>query len=247
MNKRFKSPLAPMPLLQNFQTPEFRTPYHLADFPPFSVELMSHTQRLRAIALAFLIAGLLALSTAISYELWLYNTSITGENAGLELAQGAFLILATLVQGWRGLTTAKPGLQRDIRVGLALFAFALFLREVDIDKLGASHFWNWLETSLRVITLIGFLGFATHLLSRTTILWRNCKRILLAPTVLISFLACGFYALGWPFDKELFNIDKGLSVWLEETLELNACLLFFLAGFTSGIKSAVVSLKAPSF
>jgi hypothetical protein len=247
MSDPFKSPLAHMPLLQNFQTLEFRTPYHATDFPPFSMELKSHTQRIRSIALTFLVVGLLAVSTITSYELWQFNHGITGENAGLELAQVALLVLATVLQGWRGFITIKPGLQRDIRIGLALFAFTLFLREVDIDKLGTSHFWKWLETGLRVITLIGFFGFAVHMLRRIKIVLRCFKRIILAPTVLISLLACLFYTFGWPFDKELFNIDKGLSLWFEETLELNACLLFFVAGFTSSVKSAVVSLKAPSF
>src|SRR5690606_18098345 len=89
-------------------------------------------------------------------------------------------------------------------------------------------------------------GFIVHMLQRTKILLRNFKRILLAPAVVISLLGCVFYICGWSFDKELFNIDTGQSVWIEETLELNACLLFLVAGFTNSIKSVVVSLKLPS-
>lgn len=247
MNNSFQSPLAHIPLLQSFQSLELRTPYHLGDFPPFSIELMSYTQRVQAIALAFFIAGLLAISTAISFELWQYNALVTAENALLELAQGGFLLLAALLQGLQGLRTPSNSLQRDIRFGLALFALALFLREVDIDRLGASAFWDLLEKGLRAIALVFILGFAIHMSRRIKIVLRDLNRVLLAPTVIISLVACVLYVSGWPFDKELFNIDKGLSLWFEETLELNACLLFFFAGFTSSVKSVVVSLKAPSF
>lgn len=257
MNHRFELPAAQLPLLQHsllqhsslqhFQTLELRTPFHLADRPPFSIELTSRTRRLQSIALAFLVLVLLAISTTTSYQLWQYNSGVTDENGLLELAQGGLLILAASVQTGRALITPRPALQRNIRIGLAFFAFALFLREVDIDHLGRGHLWNWLETGLRLIALIGIFGFIVHMLRRTKMLLRNLKRILLAPAVVISLLACAFYACGWPFDKELFNIDTDLSVWFEETLELNACLLFLIAGFTNSIKSIVVSLKVPSF
>ena len=246
MNNRFKSPLAHMPLLQSFQTLELRTPYHLTDLQPFSIELMSYTQRVQFIALAFFIAGLLAISTTISYELWLYNPLVTAENALLELAQGGFLLLAAVVQGVQASRTSTPGLQRDIRVGLALFAFMLFLREVDIDRLGASAYWDVLEKGLRALALLLMLGFIVHMSRRFKTVLRNLGRIFLAPTVVISAIACVLYAAGWLFDKELFSIDKGLSLWFEETLELNACLLLLFAGFARSLKFTVVSLKAPS-
>jgi hypothetical protein len=163
------------------------------------------------------------------------------------LAQGGFLLLAALVQGWRAFNTHDSGLKRDIRLGLALFALALFLREVDIDKLGSSAVWDALEKILRVIALLMILSFTWHISRRVKLVFRNLGKVLLAPTVMLTMLACVFYASGWPFDRELFDMDKGLSQWFEETFELNACLLFFCASILGSIKTDVVKIQAPSF
>lgn len=247
MKNTLKSSLSQMPLLQSFPTLELRSPYHLADFQPFSLELMSYTQHIRAIALTFFIIGLLAISSTLSFEAWQFNSAIVKENALLELAQGGFLLLAALVQGWRAFNTHDSGLKRDIRLGLALFALALFLREVDIDKLGGSAAWGALEKILRVIALLMILSFIWHISRRVKLVVRNLGKILLSPTVILTMLACVFYACGWPFDRELFSIDKGLSQWFEETFELNACLLFFCASLMDNIKTDVVKIQAPSF
>lgn len=247
MKNTLKSSVQQMPLLQSFPTLELRSPYHLADFQPFSLELMSYTQHIRAIALTFFIIGLLAISSTLSFEAWQFNSAIVKENALLELAQGGFLLLAALVQGWRAFNTHDSGLKRDIRLGLALFALALFLREVDIDKLGSSAAWGALEKILRVIALLMILSFIWHISRRVKLVVRNLGKILLSPTVILTMLACVFYACGWPFDRELFNIDRGLSQWFEETLELNACLLFFCASLLGNIKTDVVKIQAPSF
>lgn len=247
MKNTFTSSLAQLPLLQSFPILELRTPYHLSDFQPFSLELMSYTDRVRSVALAFLIAGLLAICTTLSFELWQINSLVTAENSLLELGQGSLLLFAAMVQGARAFTIHDTGLKRDIRIGLALFASALFLREVDINKLGASDAWDILENVLRAIVLLMILGFALHMSRRVKLVVRNIGKILLSPTVLISLLACALYACSWPFDKELFGIDRNLSLWFEETVELNACLLFLCAGMVSNIKTDVVKIQAPSF
>lgn len=247
MKHTFKSSLPQMPLLQSFPTLELRMPYHLSDFQPFSLELMSHTGQVRSVAFAFFIVGLLAISTTLSFEAWQFNPLVTKENALLELAQGGFLLLAALVQSLRAFNNHISGLKRDIRLGLALFAFALFLREVDINKLGSSNVWDTLEIVLRAIALLTILGFALHMSRRIKLVTHNIGKILLSPTLILTMLACVLYASGLPFDRELFNIDKSLSVWFEETLELNACLLFMCAGLASNIKTDVVKIQAPSF
>ena len=103
-----------------------------------------------------------------------------------------------------------------------MFALALFLREVDIDKLGSSAAWDVLEKTLRALAVLMILGFTWHMSRRIKLVARNLSHILLSPTVMLTIIACVFYACGWPFDRELFNIDKGLSQWFEETLELDA-------------------------
>ncbi|HSC68353.1 MAG TPA: hypothetical protein VLC79_11705 [Cellvibrio sp.] len=247
MKNTFRSSLAQLPLLQSFPSLELRTPHHLTDFQPFSLELLSYTSRIRSVALAFLVVGLMAICTTLSFEFWQADARVIAENALLELGQGAFLLVATLVQAARAFTNHDSGLKRDIRMGLALFTFALFLREVDINKLGPGVGWDISEYFLRTIALIAILSFIFHMSRRLKPVLRNLGKILLSPTVLISILACMLYICGWPFDKELFNIDKSLSRWLEETLELNACLIFLCAGLVSNIKTDVVKIQASSF
>jgi len=234
-------------LLQSFPALELHSPYHLSDFQPFSLELRSYTNQIRALALTFFIVGLLAISSALSFEAWQLDPRVTAENALLELTQGGFLLLAAIFQGLLAFNSHSSGLKRDIRLGLAFFAFALFLREVDINKLGNRDTWGVVENILRASALLMILGFALHMSRRIKLIIANINKILLAPTVMLSILACVFYACGWPFDRELFAIDKGLSKWFEETFELNACLLFLCAGMVGNIKAAVIKIPAPSF
>lgn len=247
MKSKLKLSFIHTPLLQSLPTLELRSPYHLSDFQPFSLELMSYTSRIRTLALTFFIAGLLAISSTLSFEAWQLDSSVTAENALLELTQGGFLLLAAILQGIRAFNSHDSGLKRDIRIGLALFAFALFLREVDINKLGDRDTWGAVEKLLRAMALLMILGFAFHLSRRIKLISANIHKILLAPTIMLSILACVFYACGWPFDRELFHMDKGLSKWFEETFELNACLLFLCAGMVGNIKTVVVKIQAPSF
>jgi hypothetical protein len=247
MKRNLKSSLPQMPLLQDFQTLNLRSPYHLADFQPFSLELISSTRHIRAIALSFFIIGLLAITSALSFKIWQFNPDVIKENALLELAQGGFLLLAAVIQGWRAFSEQESGLKRDIRLGLALFALALFLREVDIDKLGNGAVWGALENILRAIALLMISGYVWHMSRRFKPVMHNLGRILLSPTVIVALVACLFYACGWPFDREVFKIDRGLSQWFEETLELNACLLLLCSGFAGNIKTDVVKIQAPSY
>lgn len=246
MRNSFETPLKKMPLLQSFSTLELRSPHHLSDFQPFSLELMSHTRRVRTIALVFFMLGLLAISSTLSFELWQLNPDVINENALLELAQGALLVAAALIQSVRALSTDNAGLKRDIRIGLALFAFALFLREVDVDKLGSSAVWGILETLMRVLALVMIIGFVIKMSRKIHTVTRNLGKILLSPTIIMTILGCTLYAGAWPFDKELFNIDNRLSLWTEETIELNSCLLFLGASLMSNIKTDTVQIQAPS-
>lgn len=247
MKNTLKSSLPQMPLLQSFANLELRSPYHMADFQPFSLELMSYTRHIRAVALSFFMVGLIAISSTFSFKLWQLNPDVIKENALLELAQGGFLLVAAIIQIWRAFSAHDSGLKRDIRLGLGLFALALFLREVDIDKLGDGLVWGALEKVLRAAAVLMIIGFVWHMSGRISLLQRNLVRILRSPTVVVTMLACALYACGWPFDREVFSIDRSLSQWFEETFELNACLLLVCAGIAGNIKNDVVKIQAPSF
>lgn len=227
-------------LLQNIPSMELRVPYHAYDFQSFSLELIHSGDQIRIIALGFFIVGLVAISSTLSFEAWLLNPAIIKENALLELAQVGLLMLASLLQGWRAFNTHDSSLKRDIHLGLALFTFALLLREMDINHLGNGVLWNALETIVRLIALFAILGFVLRMSRQINLVMDNLGQILLSPTILLSVVACVFYACGLPFDRELFDMDKNLSKWFEETFELNACLLFFCASTAGNIKSVVV-------
>lgn len=246
MITKAKNISAHLPLLQSFPQLELRTPYHLSDLQPFSLEWADYSRRIQSVALLFLIAGLLVITSALSLTLWQQNPLITAENALLELGQGGLLLAAALIQGLRALNSTPNSLKRDVRLGLALFAFAFFLREVDIDQLGASAYWALVEKLLRASALLMIGVFIFHMLPRLQLMLRCLPKVMGAPTVLVSLLACVLYASGWPFDKGLTGLDSELSLWFEETLELNACLLLLCASALASVRSDMVQIKAPS-
>lgn len=250
MKSRFTESLTRPALLQNtrlqntpFQgTPamELRARHHNYLAQPFSMELVDYDDQIRTIALAFFIVGLVAITSSLSFEAWLLNPAIIKKNALLELAQSMFLILAALLQAWRAFNTQESNLIREIHRGLALFIFALFLCEVNEEFISSSMLWNLLETTIQLITLLAIFGFAMHMSRVIKLVTGNLTQILLSPTILLSIIACVFYVCSFPFHRELFAMNKNLAKWFEETLELNACLLFFCAGLAGNIKSAAV-------
>lgn len=241
MKSRLNLSLTRPSLLRDIPSLEPRVPYYAYDLPSFSQELVSYGDQIRTIALVFFIVGLMAISSALSFEAWRLNPAIIMENALLDLAQVAFLFLATLLQAWRAFNTQASSLRRDIRLGLALFTFVLLLREVDMNILGGNVLLSSLETILRLGALVAIIGFAIHMSNRIKLVTDNLGQILLSPTILLSVAACVFYAGSLSFNRELFEMDSNLSKWLEETLKLNACLLFFCASTAGNIKSVVVN------
>lgn len=65
------------------------------------------------------------------------------------------------------------------------------------------------------------------------VLWLQLVRHVQAHHLLylLVTLGCLSYLAGWPFDKAIFKLSPALSTFIEETLELNACLLFLFACF----------------
>lgn len=247
MKNTVENSLSQLPVLQGSTIPELCSFYPQPDALPVLQEPASYTNWIRTLALIFFIVGLLVISSTLSFEIWQLNPGITQENASLELTQGGLLLLAALIQCTRAFSQYDSSLQRDICLGLALFTFMLFLREVDIDQLGMSALWSTLENTLRILALIAVLFFVTHMIRRIKIIRGSLNKIFRAPIVNITIVGCLLYACGWPFDKELLNVDKGLSLWIEETFELNACLLFFCASLISNIKKDPTKIQAPSF
>lgn len=184
----------------------------------------------------FLVLVLMALVSTLSFQLWQHNAAIAEENALLELTQGVLLIFASCTLGARAwLARASDNLNKVIFLTLAFFFFAMFLREVDIDKLGRSPSWVGVERVIRSVAVLAIGAFMLSLLPKMKVLLANFFTMVKTPAVVITILACFLYAWGWFFDKEMFPISKSLSRCVEEIIELNACLLFALAALARGM------------
>lgn len=178
------------------------------------------------------IGAVIVATTVITYLMWSFNPAVTSENAAIESWQSIFLLLACLLYGYQ-YKNATNNMTRYARCGLMLFCFAVLLREFDIHRIGASSIWKTIEILVRGAALILFLIYLTVVRKKMRTAWSKSREILTSPMVILTILGCVAYILGWHFDKMIFDIPKNTSVYIEEIIELNATLLFFLASCTS--------------
>jgi hypothetical protein len=178
------------------------------------------------------IGAVMLSTTAFTYLMWTFNSAITRENAALESWQNIFLVLACLLYGYQ-YKNATDNMSKYARAGLMLFCFAILLREFDIHRIGTSSIWKTIEILLRATTLILFLAYLAAVRKKIHTAWKKAREILTSPMVVLTILGCVAYISGWYFDKMVFNIPKNVAVFIEETLELDATLLFFLGACTN--------------
>lgn len=177
----------------------------------------------------------LAAINLVSYSLWTSGAISAAETGQLEAGQSIFLLLACLLHSYHSRANKMCFIARYGHCGLALFCFALFLREMDIDKMGHienADLWRALELMMRSLTLVGFLVCGKLFLKHPRINILHVKRFLSTPTAFFSLCGCVTYLCGWPFDKLLFGIPDAVSVWAEETVEFDAACLFLYAALT---------------
>lgn len=187
-------------------------------------------------ALAALIGVVMLLVSAVSFELWQYSPAVAFENGLLEMGQDFFLMIAVVTAFLRYRSVRfSESLDGYIFLGLSLFSLMFFLREVDIDQIGSSALWPIAEKTLRAIAAVLLLGFVFSVLRKSKLFLRNFASIIAAPVVMLTIVAGLLYFCSWPFDKRMFAIERGFSQMCEETIELNACLLFALAAFARGV------------
>ncbi len=180
---------------------------------------------------SFIGSVIVSISTII-YLIWSLNPGITLENAALECTQNIFLLLACVLYGYQYKNTTDNMMKYE-RGGLMLFCFAILLREFDIHRIGVSPIWKTIEILVRGATLVLFLAYLTMVRTKIRTAWKKAREIITSPMVVLTIIGCIAYLSGWYFDKLIFNIPKNISVLIEETLELNATLLFFLAACTN--------------
>ncbi len=179
--------------------------------------------------LAVLLMTLLG-TTLIAVIFWLNGWLTLGENSALELAQATLLILASLLHGERAWRFKIASLEGLIHAGLALLTYSFALRELEIDQFGASEFWAHLENTLRLIGFTLWAGLLIVLMWRIKLIFDNRWLILALPVMQLTLWGGFFYIASWPFDKALFAaLSPAGSEFIEEVLELNACIFLFFA------------------
>ncbi|MES2823922.1 MAG: hypothetical protein V4732_09990 [Pseudomonadota bacterium] len=178
------------------------------------------------------IGAVILSTTAFIYLMWSFNSNITRENAALESWQNIFLVLACLLYGYQ-YKNATDNMTKYARCGLMLFCFAILLREFDIHRIGTSSIWKVIEILIRGTALILFFVYLAVVRKKIYTAWKNAREIVTSPMVVLTLLGCVAYISGWYFDKMIFDIPKNIAVLIEETLELNATLLFFLGACTN--------------
>lgn len=180
-------------------------------------------------------SGLLLLVAVIPavllYLAWRQDATLADENHLLENVQVASLLLAALLHVFRVSRLPSPtgSPARMLSTLLAFLCLGCALRELDIDDLGDSRYFEPLETGLRALAL-GALGF--YLLRHLTRLPAVCLLIVRErgdSLVLLSLLGIVFYVASWPLDKKVILIAAGVALWFEEMLELYACSLLLAA------------------
>lgn len=75
MKDSLRSSLPQMSLLQSLPTLELRSSCYQTDIQSFTLELIKHTNKVRAIALAFFIIGVLAIIGTLGFEAWRFFNS----------------------------------------------------------------------------------------------------------------------------------------------------------------------------
>lgn len=182
------------------------------------------------LAIAILLASLLA------YLGWKQNPMIIAEDHFMEWAQALLLLLAFAVHARKAVKLPPSSNEFLVRGGAGVLALALALRELDIDKLGASDIWAVAELVLRGTALAMLVAFLAFSAIRLPSIWRNRSTLFRMTTVRWTFFGCLLYVASWPFDKGLvFPFMRDYTYFLEELLELNACITLFAAALAGNL------------
>lgn len=162
--------------------------------------------------------------------LWLFNPDIAQENNLIETSQSVFLSFSVLLHVYTYQINAQRNntLENYLQTGLIIFCVAVLLREIDIDRWGNSGLWNQLELLLRGVTVISVLIYGYLILGKIHRLLNSWRTIIQQPMIRITMLGGIAYSAGWFFDKNIFLLSAGSSLFIEELLELNATALFVI-------------------
>lgn len=174
------------------------------------------------------------------FALWRYRAGvqmqpvdfITGEAGVLEVLQAVLLVLSAVLCFYASAKTpARNGLGGLVNFALGLIFIMLLLRELEIDALGASRYWVALENVLRAGIGVAAAIYFIYAIPKIPEILRAWRSFMRSRALWLLVAGVAFYVAGWPFDKQVFAIGQGLNLFIEELLELNACIAFCLGAF----------------
>ena len=202
-----------------------------------------HRRNLHAIALMLLAAAVLCLT------LWPKDGFIPEDNHLLETVQAVSLLLACLAHEARVCRSTQDPLPFLVRHGLALLMYSFALRELDIELFGTAPGWRVAQGFFRFAGAALWVGFLIALMPHLKPMLGQRAAILVTPLGAMTLCGSLLLAAGWPLDKALFTFVTPLaSAFIEEMLELGACLFFLAASLArdslrtefAGAKTAAV-------
>ncbi len=176
-------------------------------------------------ATPLVVAGLLI---AVSWLLWRRDVTITEENRLMENLQVLFLLLGVGFHLLR-CCQAEALAARLGHVCLGLLCLSLAARELDLREVLVAPFWRSVEFGSRVVLGIGWVLLSLRVLLKTRQLWPQRGSMLLSTTSGLTAVAVALYLTSWFFDKQVFPINKHLSQFIEESIQLTASLYYFTA------------------
>ncbi|MGV8899547.1 MAG: hypothetical protein ACOH2B_09970 [Burkholderiaceae bacterium] len=184
--------------------------------------------------------GIMLTATVVSFILWKNDPLIAEEDSALEWAQSALLLLACFMHGERTFHLKLPSLDFLIHAGLALLTYSFAYREFDFDLFGA------LEMPIdRISKLAGIALWGVLLIILTPRIKQifSCRSEILAlPVIALTIRGGLFYVASWPFDKAIFSaLSHDSSRFIEEVLEINACIILFAASLADSSQQSVDS------
>ncbi|MGV8893542.1 MAG: hypothetical protein ACOH2K_11510 [Burkholderiaceae bacterium] len=172
--------------------------------------------------------GIMLTMTVLSFILWKNDPHIAQEDSALEWAQSVLLLLACFMHVERAFHLKLPSLDFIIHFGLALLTYSFAYREFDFDLFGALEVPADRLSKLAGIAL--WVVLLIILIPRIKQIFSRRSEILALPVIALTIWGGLFYIASWPFDKEIFSaLSHDFSRFIEEVLEINACIILFAA------------------
>lgn len=175
-----------------------------------------------------IVIAVLVIVPITTYALWQNVPGLLLENHLIESAQAALLLFAASIHLFQSKRFA-PGISIAFlyHQTLSIFCISLFVREVDIDRLGSHPAWSGIEMFLRASIVTLWLYHLVRLLKHLGPLLAQRHALLIRPGSLLVYGGILLYGASWFFDKEIFLAGEPAR-FFEETIQLQATLLFFL-------------------